>query len=90
MPAYTAMTSKKIAAPMTSPSAAESGQWRSPSCDNVRMKPTPLHPRNRHRGHYDFPALVRASPALAKFVRDNGHGEASIDFTRSRTWLRLS
>lgn len=62
--------------------AKGAGHPSSPSCDNSPMKPTPLHPRNRHRGHYDFPALVRASPALAKFVRDNGYGEASVDFTR--------
>jgi 23S rRNA (adenine1618-N6)-methyltransferase len=46
------------------------------------MKPTLLHPRNRHRGRYDFPALLRASPALAAFARDNGHGETSIDFAQ--------
>jgi 23S rRNA (adenine1618-N6)-methyltransferase len=46
------------------------------------MKPTPFHPRNRHRGRYDFAALLRASPALAAFARDNGHGETSIDFAQ--------
>jgi 23S rRNA (adenine1618-N6)-methyltransferase len=39
-----------------------------------------LHPRNRHRGRYDFPRLVRAWPGLAPFVAVNAHGDASIDF----------
>ncbi len=48
--------------------------------------PTPparaaLHPRNRHRGQYDFAALTAASPALAAFVTPAPHGGASIDFS---------
>lgn len=39
-----------------------------------------LHPRNRHRGRYDFGALVRTSPELARFVRPNPYGDTSIDF----------
>ncbi|QKG51427.1 23S rRNA (adenine(1618)-N(6))-methyltransferase RlmF [Hymenobacter sp. BRD67] len=39
-----------------------------------------LHPRNRHRGRYDFAQLVRSSPALAAFVRVNEFGDSSIDF----------
>lgn len=39
-----------------------------------------LHPRNKHRQDYDFVALCTAVPALADFVRDNGHGSTSIDF----------
>jgi 23S rRNA (adenine1618-N6)-methyltransferase len=38
------------------------------------------HSRNRHQGHYDFAALVRALPALASFVRANPSGESTIDF----------
>ncbi len=41
---------------------------------------TPFHPRNRHQGRYDFPALTAAHPPLAPKVRPNGHGEQSIDF----------
>lgn len=40
-----------------------------------------LHPRNRHRGQYDFAALTAASPALAAFVTPAPHGGASIDFS---------
>ncbi|MDI1303045.1 MAG: 23S rRNA (adenine(1618)-N(6))-methyltransferase RlmF [bacterium] len=39
-----------------------------------------LHPRNRHQGRYDFPALIRKCPALAPFVAINIHGDESVDF----------
>ncbi|TPG66178.1 23S rRNA (adenine(1618)-N(6))-methyltransferase RlmF [Hymenobacter nivis] len=39
-----------------------------------------LHPRNRHRGRYDFPQLISSSPALAAFVRTNPFGDLSVDF----------
>lgn len=39
-----------------------------------------LHPRNRHQGHYDFPALIRGCPELAAFVIRNPYGKPSIDF----------
>ena len=39
-----------------------------------------LHPRNRHRGRYNFRQLVKASPALAPFVWLNKFGDESIDF----------
>lgn len=39
-----------------------------------------LHPRNKHRGRYDFAQLVAASPELAAFVTPNAYGDPSIDF----------
>ncbi|MGE9550656.1 23S rRNA (adenine(1618)-N(6))-methyltransferase RlmF [Erwinia amylovora] len=39
-----------------------------------------LHPRNRHRGRYDFPALIASHPPLAEFVAVNQYGDESIDF----------
>ena len=39
-----------------------------------------LHPRNKHQGRYDFPALIKASPELAAFVIINPYGNESIDF----------
>lgn len=39
-----------------------------------------LHPRNRHRQRYDFPALIKKSPKLEKYVSLNPYGELSIDF----------
>lgn len=41
---------------------------------------TGLHPRNRHRGRYDFAALCAVSPGLAHFVSVNRYGDRSIDF----------
>lgn len=41
---------------------------------------TGLHPRNRHRGRYDFDRLIAANPELAKHVRPNAYQEISIDF----------
>jgi 23S rRNA (adenine1618-N6)-methyltransferase len=40
-----------------------------------------LHPRNRHRGRYDFAELLQASPALAPHVIRTAYGEDSIDFS---------
>ena len=39
-----------------------------------------LHPRNRHRSRYDFPALIASCPALAPFVKPNVWGDVSVDF----------
>ena len=39
-----------------------------------------LHPRSRHRGSYEFPALVAACPALGPFVHPNPLGEPTVDF----------
>jgi len=41
---------------------------------------TNLHPRNPHRGRYDFKQLIAASPELAAFVSPNEYGDESIDF----------
>ncbi|XVJ49808.1 23S rRNA (adenine(1618)-N(6))-methyltransferase RlmF (plasmid) [Pseudomonas sp. UBT] len=43
-------------------------------------KEATLHPRNRHTGRYDFPALIKTTPELAKFVIINPYGKESIDF----------
>ncbi|MBM5572405.1 MULTISPECIES: 23S rRNA (adenine(1618)-N(6))-methyltransferase RlmF [Deefgea] len=42
--------------------------------------PAELHPRNRHRGRYDFPALIAACAELKPFVAVNQYGDESIDF----------
>lgn len=41
---------------------------------------TSMHPRNPHRGRYDFRRLVAVSPELAAFVSLNEYGGESIDF----------
>jgi 23S rRNA (adenine1618-N6)-methyltransferase len=39
-----------------------------------------LHPRNKHRGRYDFKALIESLPELSAFVKVNDFGDESIDF----------
>ncbi len=46
----------------------------------VPRKEASLHPRNRHQGRYDFPALIKTTPELAQFVIINPYGKESIDF----------
>ena len=40
-----------------------------------------LHPNNLHNRPYDFIALSKAYPALARFVTNNQHGNPSVDFS---------
>ena len=49
-----------------------------------------LHPRNRHRGRYDFAQLVAASPELAAFVAPNAYGDPSIDFADAQAVRALN
>ena len=58
------------------------------------MKPdiikTELHPRNKHRGRYDFDKLIQASSGLAQFVKLNEFGDASIDFSNPQAVKALN
>lgn len=58
------------------------------------MKPdiikTGLHPRNKHRGRYDFDQLIQASSGLAEFVKLNEFGETSIDFSNPKAVKALN
>ncbi|MFD1257257.1 23S rRNA (adenine(1618)-N(6))-methyltransferase RlmF [Mucilaginibacter terrae] len=40
-----------------------------------------LHPRNLHRGGYDFTALIKALPELNEFVKTNEYHNLSVDFS---------
>ncbi|MFT5904720.1 MAG: 23S rRNA (adenine1618-N6)-methyltransferase [Cryomorphaceae bacterium] len=46
-----------------------------------KLNKTGLHPRNAHRGGYDFAALMKSDQALAPHVKLNEHGVESIDFS---------
>jgi 23S rRNA (adenine1618-N6)-methyltransferase len=46
----------------------------------VAVEKTGLHPRNPHRGRYDFAQLITASPELAGFVSLNAYGNESVNF----------
>ena len=48
----------------------------------AQLKPG-LHPRNRDLAGYDFPALVAASPGLARYLVTTPAGSTSIDFASS-------
>lgn len=54
-------------------------QIREPFMKKIVEK-TQLHPRNRHRGRYDFPALIASHPPLAEFVAVNQYGDESVNF----------
>jgi len=49
-----------------------------------------LHPRNKHRGEYDFKSLVLSYPKLAAFIKPNKYGNQSIDFFDSEAVLALN
>jgi 23S rRNA (adenine1618-N6)-methyltransferase len=46
----------------------------------MKEEKTNLHPRNAHRRPYDFKALIKSSPELARFVGINQYKNESIDF----------
>lgn len=56
------------------------------------MKPikAELHPRNPHRGLYDFKKLISACPDLAEFVLFNPYGNESIDFANPQAVKALN
>ncbi len=39
-----------------------------------------LHPRNLHRQGYDFDLLIKGTPGLKPFVKQNQYGTASVNF----------
>ena len=51
---------------------------------------TGLHPKNKHKSHYDFPSLIKSHPELAKFVAPNKYGTDSIDFSNPQAVIALN
>ncbi|MDR7341720.1 23S rRNA (adenine1618-N6)-methyltransferase [Pantoea alhagi] len=49
-----------------------------------------LHPRNRHRERYDFPALCAAHPPLHSFIITTPRGDSSIDFAEPQAVKTLN
>jgi len=39
-----------------------------------------LHPKNKHRGRYNFDHLIQANKELAQYVKPNKYNDISIDF----------
>jgi 23S rRNA (adenine1618-N6)-methyltransferase len=54
---------------------------RIPEKSKNSTQKTNLHPRNRHRGRYDFAQLTRTLPELSAFVIRTPYGDPSIDFS---------
>ncbi len=52
--------------------------------------PTALHPRSRHHGRYDFPALIAAHPALARFLTPHPVEGDTINFADPAAVLALN
>jgi 23S rRNA (adenine1618-N6)-methyltransferase len=50
------------------------------SKDSRKSKAT-LHPKNKHKGSYDFKELSKVHPLLKKFVRPTKYGIESIEFS---------
>lgn len=55
-----------------------------------RQKKTPLHPRNRHQGWYDLPALARACPALKAYIIRAADGSSTLDFSQPHAVMTLN
>lgn len=49
-----------------------------------------MHPKNIHKAPYLFKTLVDAHPPLKEFVRDNGYGNESIDFSNADAVFHLN
>jgi 23S rRNA (adenine1618-N6)-methyltransferase len=49
-----------------------------------------LHPRNKHRGQYDFEALVKTLPELSNHVFVNPYSTQTIDFSDSKAVKTLN
>jgi len=49
--------------------------------ENSPKEKAMLHPRNKNRERYDLDALTACVPQLAKYVKPNKFGDASVDFS---------
>ncbi|NQD39103.1 23S rRNA (adenine(1618)-N(6))-methyltransferase RlmF [Permianibacter sp. IMCC34836] len=70
-------TSANRSPDLASDKASDNASARSKTTATAKPE---LHPRNRHRGPYDFPALISTEPALAAFVATNLYGNLTLDF----------
>jgi 23S rRNA (adenine1618-N6)-methyltransferase len=55
-----------------------------------KAQPGELHPRNKHHGRYDMPALVKALPALKAKIILNPKGEQTVNFAEADSVLLLN
>ena len=69
-----------MTAPRSPKPARQKPAPKTPATAVAPKEKASLHPRNRHQGRYDFPALIKSTPELKKFVIINPYGKESIDF----------
>ena len=51
---------------------------------------TQLHPRNKHRGQYDFKHLTECFPDLSNYIKQTAYGNTSIDFFNPKAVIALN
>ncbi|MFA9392490.1 MAG: 23S rRNA (adenine(1618)-N(6))-methyltransferase RlmF [Prolixibacteraceae bacterium] len=49
-----------------------------------------IHPRNKHRGRYNFDQLKKSCPELIPFVKLNPYGDESVDFSNPNAVIMLN
>ncbi len=74
--------------PRPNPPVVAPGETR--AATPVRVPASGPHPRNRHRGRYDFAALTARCPELAGDLAPNAHGDLSLDFANPEAVKRLN
>jgi 23S rRNA (adenine1618-N6)-methyltransferase len=57
---------------------------------NIKSKAGKLHPRNPHKGRYDFTSLCKSSPELTAHLKPNLKGDDTIDFTDAAAVITLN
>ncbi len=74
------------------PPAKRAKQETAPAIRKPVLEKLNLHPRNRHRGRYDFPQLVAALPTLKEFLIPNPFdaNELTIDFANPAGVMALN
>ena len=91
-----AAKSRKNSPPPTAPSRAPIGACDASTEALLTMPAAPsapadgLHPRNRHRGRYDFPALIRAHPPLARHLVPHPVEGDTVNFADPAAVLALN
>ena len=56
---------------------------------NIKKKGE-LHPKNPHKGRYNFKLLVKNLPELKKYLKKNPRGEETIDFSDNKGVILLN
>ena len=55
-----------------------------------KLNSSPLHKKNKHKGSYDFPKLIKSHPALKEFCIINQYGTETIKFSDAKAVKTLN